>query len=1241
MLASTEDESPKMPFNYMSDVNAKVAAVTPASVETNSPPGEQTASTANTAVNVGEHTKAGDKMIKSASSTPKASSKCPEFIEMRVNERWDFIPSNNLCLRCFKKHHIKRFKSKRQCGVDNCKMPHNSLLHKYNEQQHLKQVENKQVNENVNNNSNHSVLFHVKEKVLFKYIPVTLFGNDNSLNTYALIDEGASCSLIESELVDQLGVDGPSEELCLQWTGEITQKEETSKTVSLYISDRKQTSKFLLKNIRTVTRLDLPVQTLSPAQIKYCEHFNGLPIIPYTAVRARIIIGLDNAKLCVPLEVKEADGNELITTRCKIGWGVYGRQQSNGGPVHRVMHICSCNKGCSDLDEQLKYFFSLDAVGVAINQNPLRSVEDERAKVIMDETTKYLEREQRWETGLLWKHNEVSLPNSLCMARRRLLCLEAKMKRDADLHKFLVDKIREYETKGYVRKLKPHEIRHDNKSWFIPIFTVKNKNKNKTRIVWDAAASVENVCLNSVLLKGPNLLKSLVGVLIRFRERPFAICGDIREMYHQIKLKEDEQCFQQFLWRHGDSTKAIDVYVMQVLTFGASCSPSLANYVKNRNAERFVDKYPCAVNSILSNTFVDDWLQSVDNEDEMLNLATEVRSIHKDGGFEMRNWLSNSEKVLNILDDSSSYNQKAFEDPEDASIDPYAAVAYLRVKFGDTIKCSILASKTRVAPLKPISIPRMELMAAILGLRLCNFIETECSLKINQRIFWTDSKDVLYWIKSDARKFHQFVAVRIGEILEGSKISEWRWVPSSQNVADDATKWNKNPDLEHDSRWFNGPSFLNEDEESWPKSELNEANNPVEVICHVSEVKESYKFASIMPDLNNFSVWEKLHRCLLIILNFLRKLFGDKKTSTDLTPFIQNTGVHMAEFFAFKVCQEEVFLSDMEQLKLKGFLSKKSSLYKSNPYLDEIGILRIKGRIDEINGVAMNVKRPIILPKKHKITKLIVDYYHRKYHHQHNEIVVNEMRQLFYIPGLRAAVRAYCKECQTCKIRKATPSAPQMGNLPAERLAVFKRPFYYTGIDYFGPIEVAVGRRREKRWGVLFTCMTVRAVHIEIAPSLSTDSFLLVLKQFISRRGTPIKMLSDNATNFRGASRVLLEEVEKISSVEVERKFPTIEWEFIPPASPHMGGAWERMVRSVKSVLMDILPKRELREEFLRAALADVESILNSRPLTYIPLESTDMEALTPNHFLLGSSSGIRERDTEECRQLKCFVYQI
>ena len=381
-----------------------------------------------------------------------------------------------------------------------------------------------------------------------------------------------------------------------------------------------------------------------------------------------------------------------------------------------------------------------------------------------------------------------------------------------------------------------------------------------------------------------------------------------------------------------------------------------------------------------------------------------------------------------------------------------------------------------------------------------------------------------------------------------------------------------------------------------------------------------------MPDLTRFSKWEKLLRSQIVVIKFLFKFLTPGKASEEFKPFLSNSLMESAEYFLYKICQADAFAEDINHLKCGNSMTKRSTLFKLSPYLDNFGLLRIRGRIDAAEDAPRNMKRPIILPQKHVITKLLIDFYHRRYHHKHNEIVVNEIRQNFWIFGLRAAVRAVAKSCQFCKIRRAIPCAPMMGDLPPERMSTYTRPFYYTGIDYFGPLEIAVGRRREKRWGVVFTCMTVRAVHIEIAPSLSTDSFLMVLKQFICRRGAPCKILSDNATNFRGASRVLLEEVEKISSSEVERKFPSIQWKFIPPASPHMGGAWERMVRSIKAVLMDILPKRDLREENLRAALADVESILNSRPLTYVPLDSAESEALTPNHFLLGSSSGIREK---------------
>ncbi|XP_060665584.1 uncharacterized protein LOC132797828 [Drosophila nasuta] len=291
-------------------------------------------------------------------------------------------------------------------------------------------------------------------------------------------------------------------------------------------------------------------------------------------------------------------------------------------------------------------------------------------------------------------------------------------------------------------------------------------------------------------------------------------------------------------------------------------------------------------------------------------------------------------------------------------------------------------------------------------------------------------------------------------------------------------------------------------------------------------------------------------------------------------------------------------------------MDRKSKLFKCSPYLDEVSILRVKGRIDLIEGVEVNLKRPIILPRRHRFTFLLVESYHRRYHHLYDEIVVNELRQRFLIFGLRALVREVSQTCPACRMRRARPRPPEMGSLPRERLAHHMAPFTYTGVDYFGPIDIIVGRRHEKRWGVLFTCLTIRAA-------------------FIARRGCPRRMMSDNGTNFRGASRVLKDEVERISTRDVETKYPEMEFMFIPPGSPHMGGAWERLVRSTKSILTEILPPGGLREEVLRAALADVEGILNSRPLTYVPLESADSEALTPNHFLLGHSSGIRERDSE------------
>ncbi|XP_035917761.1 uncharacterized protein LOC118515162 [Anopheles stephensi] len=179
----------------------------------------------------------------------------------------------------------------------------------------------------------------------------------------------------------------------------------------------------------------------------------------------------------------------------------------------------------------------------------------------------------------------------------------------------------------------------------------------------------------------------------------------------------------------------------------------------------------------------------------------------------------------------------------------------------------------------------------------------------------------------------------------------------------------------------------------------------------------------------------------------------------------------------------------------------------------------------------------------------------------------------------------------------------------------------YTGVDYIGPFDVTIGRRTEKRWIVLFTCLVVRGIHLEIAHGLTTQSCLMALKRFICRRGWPVEFFSDNGTNFRGASREVTEAVGNIQN-ECADQFTNArtKWTFNPPITPHMGGVWERLVRSVKGVLAAIDDGRRLTDEILQTVIVEAEDIINGRPLTTVTQDGSDQETLTPNHFLRGVS---------------------
>ncbi|XP_062541856.1 uncharacterized protein LOC134209850 [Armigeres subalbatus] len=386
-------------------------------------------------------------------------------------------------------------------------------------------------------------------------------------------------------------------------------------------------------------------------------------------------------------------------------------------------------------------------------------------------------------------------------------------------------------------------------------------------------------------------------------------------------------------------------------------------------------------------------------------------------------------------------------------------------------------------------------------------------------------------------------------------------------------------------------------------------------------------------DLSRFSNWNRLLRTTAYVFRAVA-IFHNQRTTSGHYRVLQKEEFAKAEAAIMRQIQAEAFPDEVALLSSsaeKQIVSKSSPIYTLTPFLDDEGVIRIGSRTEKASNLAYEAKYPVILPKNHTGTTLLVNSFHRKYLHANGETVLNEIRQRYYIPGLRTVIRRVTRECQLCKVKKAVPRPPMMAPLPSVRLTPFIRPYTFLGVDYFGPLEVNLGRGVAKRWVALFTCLTIRAVHLEVVHSLSTVSCVMAFRRFVARRGAPVEVYSDNATNFVGASRQLIEEIRGINK-DCAATFTNAHttWRFNVPAAPHMGGPWERMVRSVKTGMKAITEStRHPNDETLQTVLLEVESVVNTRPLTYIPLDSAEHEALTPNHFLLYGSNGIKQPASE------------
>ena len=564
----------------------------------------------------------------------------------------------------------------------------------------------------------------------------------------------------------------------------------------------------------------------------------------------------------------------------------------------------------------------------------------------------------------------------------------------------------------------------------------------------------------------------------------------------------------------------------------------------------------------------------------------------------------------------------------DASEDAYAGVVYLRmVDSKGTVHTSLVVSKTKVCPIKRLSIPRLELCGAQVLARLLHHVKGIFQVPMTEVYAWTDSTIVLSWLSGSPRRFKTYVGNRVSEIIDRIPPDRWSHVVSADNPADCASRGVLPSRLLEHKLWWTGPPWLRMEPSQWPKLESIPVKLPVEEERETCLLSVSIPTEPVVP-IERYSTFTRIQRVVAWVMRFVNNCRPSRKLAeTSGKSTLTVTELVAAEKYLVRFAQETHFTSEITLLKARKGLPRGSSLLPLHPFIDADGVLRVGGR--ECNSkLDYSQIHPIILPGNLHLTRLLIRLEHVRLLHAGPTLVFSSLSRRFYILGMKKSVRSVIRHCTVCQRCSTKPTPQMLGQLPAERVtpgAVFEK----VGVDYAGPLLVKYGTVRKpvilKAYICVFVSLSVKAVHLEAVSDLTSEAFIAALRRFVARRGTPTLIWSDNGTNFVGANRELKEIYEFLSQQEVSGSITDvcsglgIEWRFIPEHSPHFGGLWEAAVKSTKTHLRRVVGDVKLTFEELSTILAQVEACLNSRPLVSVNVPDEDgIEVLTPGHFLIG-----------------------
>ncbi|XP_048865547.1 uncharacterized protein LOC125739453 isoform X1 [Brienomyrus brachyistius] len=1258
---------------------------------------------------------------------------CGNFSQLTVDQKTTWVKSNRRCWRCGRSHQAAQCRLKMTCKK--CNGKHLDALHELN-------TRPEKGNSTCLVSSANEVLYLDRRagcsQVLLKVSKVILRNGEHSLETYAILDDGSERTILLPAAAHSLKLQGNPEDLALRTVRQdIRVIHGTSVTFTISPASQPQKT-FRIQGAFTADQLGLAEHTyaVKSLQRRY-KHLRGLPLQAFDNAHPLVLIGSDYPHLITPVEpvhLGPPGGPAAVKTR--LGWTLQGPTkliQQQLQPT-QCLHV-STSSPAAELFQQVERLWQLDVLPYRNEKLVTRSKQDQEAMRLLEEKTSRVDVEgvQRYATPLLRVRNmpKLNAPKEAVLAHLR--STERRLLKEPEKAASYCAEMRKLEQAGYTVKVSEQELNQTSESWYIPHHIVSHNEKN--RIVYNCSFTYQGNNLNDLLLPGPTLTSSLLGVLLRFREHSVAFSSDIKGMFHQVRLLPEDKPLLRFLWRDLQKELPPNIYEWQVLPFGTTCSPCCATFALQKHVFDHSQPGEDLQIAVERCFYVDNCLKSLPSKDIAKHLVDQLQAVLAAGGFELRQWASNTPEVINHLpkelrsdnsvlwlngsgadpqeqalglrwschSDTLGYKcrlveypiptmrniyrvlaslydplgflipfttraktlvqhlwskQREWDDPSlpddalqawsawveelqhlpqvtlprcyvspaidrssshqtihifcDASERAYGSVAYLRSEgTKGQVEVAFLTARSRVAPKRQLSMPRLELCAALTGSQLAALLLKELTITIHDVILWTDSTTVLTWLQSDSCQFKVFVGTRVAEIQELTDAGAWRYVDSASNPADDITRGKTLRDLAGRNRWRDGPSFLLHSSELWPtkpaqggQGDSTELRKPT--CIGLTKVITNPP----LPDYEQFSSFRSLVEAVAL----------SHHGAAGNHPGPSAEDYQAAEREILRQAQLDSFIDDYTYLAAGKLVSSTSRLVTLAPEYDAaVRLIRVGGRLRHSDQLEHDAIHPIVLDPAHKITKLIIQDTDKSLKHPGAERLFAELRRKYWILHGREAVKRHQRSCPDCQRWRASPTVPKMADLPPARLRLLKPPFFSTGVDCFGPFMVRIGRRNEKRWGILFKCLTTRAVHVDILSNLDTDSFLMGLRRFIARRGKPAELLSDQGTNFKGGERELHQTFQSLHPIlQQQLAKHQIKFRFNPPGAPHFGGVWEREIRSVKAALYTTVQAQTVTEEVLRTVLVEVEGILNSKPLGYVSTDIADPDPVTPNLLLMG-----------------------